>query len=309
MSDLVVQVCGLTRRFGETKALDELSIEIPRGLVYGLVGANGAGKTTLIKHILGLLRPQTGSVRVFGQDPVSNPVEVLEQIGYLSESRELPEWMRIDELLRYTSAFFPKWDQPYADELVDVFGLAVTKKVRELSKGMRAQVGLIAAVAARPNLLLLDEPSTGLDAVVRRDILNAIIRTVADDGRTVLFSSHLLDEVEQMSDHIFMIDQGSCVLEGSLDDVKAQHHHLVVEFDRKHHELPAIDGVISAVGSDQASSDQKMWKLVSRGDSTHLESSVESLGGTVAKQRGASLEEIFVAHVGRDRLMTADDEL
>jgi ABC-2 type transport system ATP-binding protein len=220
MSTSVVDVSGLSRSFRDTKALDDLSLSAEEGLVYGLVGANGAGKTTLIKHLLGLLKAERGSVRVFGRDPVRHPVEVLGRIGYLSEERDLPEWMRIHELLRYTRAFHPRWDEVYAKELLDTFGLDANKKVKDLSKGMRAQAGLIAAVAHRPELLLLDEPSTGLDAIVRKDILNAVIRMVADEGRTVIFSSHLLDEVEQMSDYVFMMDQGRLVLEGPLDHVK-----------------------------------------------------------------------------------------
>ena len=184
MSENVVELDGVSRRFGKTVALDGLSLRVPRGCVYGLVGVNGAGKTTLIKHILGLLKARSGSVRVFGLDPVRNPVAVLRRIGYLSEERDLPEWMRIDELMRYTAAYHPNWDQAHAEELLKTFGLDASKKVKKLSKGMRAQAGLVAAVAHRPDLLVLDEPSTGLDAVIRRDILKAIIRTVADDGRT-----------------------------------------------------------------------------------------------------------------------------
>jgi len=208
MSENVVELDGVSRRFGKTVALDGLSLRVPRGCVYGLVGVNGAGKTTLIKHILGLLKVRSGSVRVFGLDPVRNPVAVLRRIGYLSEERDLPEWMRIDELMRYTAAYHPNWDQAHAAELLRTFGLDASKKVKNLSKGMRAQAGLVAAVAHRPDLLVLDEPSTGLDAVIRRDILKAIIRTVADDGRTAIFSSHLLDEVEQMSDFISMVHEG-----------------------------------------------------------------------------------------------------
>src|SRR2546429_9197229 len=117
VSESVVHVSELTRRFGAATALDSVSVSLPRGAVYGLVGANGAGKTTLIRHILGLLRAESGSVRVFGLDPVADPVAVLSRIGYLSEENDLPGWMRVDELIRYTSAFYPKWDDAYAGEL------------------------------------------------------------------------------------------------------------------------------------------------------------------------------------------------
>jgi len=196
---------------------------MPRGSVYGLVGANGAGKTTLIKHVMGLLRAQSGSVRVFGLDPVADPVGVLSRIGYLSEERDLPGWMRVDELIRYSRAFYPAWDDAYAEELRQAFALEGTAKTKELSKGQKARLGLLIALAHRPELLVLDEPSTGLDPVVRRDILGAIIRTIADEGRTVLFSSHLLEEVERVADHVTMISQGKIALSGPLDTIKQSH--------------------------------------------------------------------------------------
>ena len=129
-------------RSARKTALEGVSFHATAGQVYGLVGANGAGKTTLLKHLLGLLRAATGSVRVFGLDPVRDPVGVLSRVGYLSEERELPEWMRVDELMRYTQAFHPTWDASYARELLETFALDPSKKVKELSKGMRAQAGL-----------------------------------------------------------------------------------------------------------------------------------------------------------------------
>jgi len=222
-SEPVIAIADLTRRFGARKALDGVSLSVPRGGVYGLVGANGAGKTTLIKHILGLLRAEEGSVRVFGRDPVADPVGVLSRIGYLSEENDLPGWMRVDELMRYTRAFYPNWDDAYAEELRRMFTLDAAAKVKTLSKGQKARAGLLIALAYRPELLLLDEPSSGLDPIVRRDILGAVIRTIADEGRTVLFSSHLLDEVEQVADHVTMIRQGTIVLSAPLEEIKRAH--------------------------------------------------------------------------------------
>ena len=223
VSEPVIEVTALTRRFDSRTALDSVSLSIPRGAVYGLVGANGAGKTTLIKHILGLLRAQSGSVRVFGLDPVADPVGVLSRIGYLSEENDLPGWMRIDELIRYSRAFYPRWDDDYAGELSQSFALDPAAKVKTLSKGQKARVGLLIALAYRPDLLVLDEPSSGLDPIVRRDILGAIIRTIADEGRTVLFSSHLLEEVEQVADHVTMIDKGRIVLSAPLEVIRETH--------------------------------------------------------------------------------------
>ena len=223
MSQSVIEVSELTRRFGTTTALAGVTLSFPRGAVYGLVGKNGAGKTTLIKHILGLLRAQTGSVRVFGLDPVADPVGVLSRIGYLSEENDLPGWMRVDELIRYSRAFYPAWDDAYAEALRESFALDPSPKIRTLSKGQKARAGLLIALAHRPELLVLDEPSSGLDPIVRRDILGAVIRTIADEGRTVLFSSHLLQEVEQVADHVTMINEGKIVLSASLDAIRESH--------------------------------------------------------------------------------------
>src|SRR5438874_841884 len=223
MSESVIAVSDLTRRFGAHTALAGVSLSVRRGTVYGLVGANGAGKTTLIKHVLGLLRAESGSVRVFGHDPVADPVAVLSRIGYLSEENDLPGWMRIDELIRYTRAFYPGWDDTYAEELRQAFALDAAAKIKNLSKGQKARVGLLIALAYRPELLVLDEPSSGLDPIVRRDILGAVLRTIAHEGRTVLFSSHLLDEVEQVADHVTMISSGRLLLSAPLDEIKASH--------------------------------------------------------------------------------------
>ena len=297
-SDIVAEVTDLSRQypsgFEMTKALDQINLRVQPGLVYGLVGANGAGKTTLIKHLLGLLRAQQGSVRVFGMDPVRSPVEVLQRIGYLSEERDMPEWLRIGELMRLTAAYHPNWDDRYAEELLTTFGLDIRKKVNDLSRGMRAQTGLIAAVAHRPELLLLDEPSSGLDAVVRRDILNEVIRAVADDGRTAIFSSHLLDEVELMSDHVFMIDGGKLILQGSLDEIKESHQQLTVRFSTE--DPPPIEGIVSAKKQGDT------WNLLCNGEASSVGAALQEHGAEVIKSRHASLQEIFVGRVGRDQI-------
>jgi ABC-2 type transport system ATP-binding protein len=291
----IVDVNNLSRRFGAKDALDDVSFQAGKGRVYGLVGANGAGKTTLLKHLLGLLRATTGSVRVFGLDPVRDPVGVLSRVGYLSEERELPEWMRIDELMRYTQAYHRTWDASYAHELLETFGLDPSKKIKELSKGMRAQAGLVAAVAHRPQLLILDEPSSGLDAVVRRDILDAIVRTVADDGRTVIFSSHLLEEVERMSDHVTMLLGGRVTFNGALDDVRRSYQRSRVRFVEPFDQPPVLDGALAMEGGGRT------WSVIHSGSLEQFHTSVLALGGEVVESRDATLEEIFLARAGRSR--------
>ena len=286
----VVAVTSLSRSFGSTRALVDVTLAVSRGCVFGLVGENGAGKSTLIKHLLGLWRAQTGSVTVFGLDPVSDPPAVLRRIGYLSEQPDLPGWMRVAELLRYTQAFYPRWDATYARQLLEQFGLDEAARVRTLSKGQRARWGLIAAEAHRPDLLILDEPSSGLDPIVRRDILEAIIRTVTDEGRTVIFSSHLLDEVERVSDHVAMLHEGRLKLCAPLDEIKARHRRVCLRFEVPRTEPPAVAGAIRVEGAGRE------WTVISDAGRTYAPAVAQHLGAVIIDDSEASLDEIFVAH-------------
>jgi ABC-2 type transport system ATP-binding protein len=287
-----VEVSCLSRKFGSKLALNQVSLRVKRGRVFGLVGANGAGKTTLIKHLLGRLKAESGCVRVFGFDPVADPVAVLSRIGYLSENRDLPAWMRVDELLRYTEAFYPRWDLAYAEELRKQFGLDPRAKIKTLSRGENAKAGLLLALAFRPELLLLDEPSSGLDPVVRRDILEAIIRTVAEEGRTVLFSSHLLEEVDRVADELAVMFDGRVVLSGELENVKANHHRLVFRFDAAQPSAPQFAGVLSLSGGGQE------WTAICNGKRDEAVAAAARIGGRVVSEGTPSLDEIFVAWAG-----------
>jgi ABC-2 type transport system ATP-binding protein len=290
--EAVIELRDVTRRFGPKVALDRVSLRVPCGAVFGLVGANGAGKTTLIRHVLGLLRAQAGRVRVFGRDPVADPAGVLARVGYLSEENDLPGWMRVAELLRYARAFYPGWDDAYAEELRRTFELPPGARVGSLSKGQRARAGLLVALAYRPELLVLDEPSSGLDPLVRRDILGAIIRTIADEGRTVLFSSHLLDEVERVSDHVALIHQGRVVFSAELDDLKETHRCLTLRFAEPRAQPPALAPVLAWQGAGQE------WTAVCRGRPGELASALADSGAQIVADRVPSLDEIFVARVG-----------
>jgi ABC-2 type transport system ATP-binding protein len=285
----VIDVGGVTRQFGGKRAMDNVTLSVPAGVVFGLVGENGAGKTTLIKHVLGLLRPQSGTVRVFGLDPVADPPGVLARIGYLSENRDLPGWMRVDELIRYTQAFYKTWDSDYAEKLRVEFGLDNAARVKNLSRGETARAGLLLALAHKPPLLVLDEPSSGLDPVVRRDILEAIIRTVAEEGRTILFSSHLLEEVERVSDHLAMMHNGRLVLCGALEEIKHAHRRLVIRFDSPLSRAPALDGAIAVTGVGQE------WTVICNGIG-NVAAAANRLGGKIVSEHAPSLDEIFVAH-------------
>ncbi len=291
--EFVVEVSGLSRRFGRKDALKEVSLRVARGQVFGLVGENGAGKTTLIQHLLGAYRPKAGTVRVFGLDPSTHPTAVLARIGYLSEDRDLPRWMRVGELMRYTRSFYPKWDAAFAEQLREEFGLSAASRIRSLSRGELARAGLLVALAHRPELLLLDEPSSGLDAVARQHILAAVVRTVAEEGRTVIFSSHLLEEVERVADHVAMIHHGRVALDAPMDEVKARHHAHVLRWAEPRADTPELPGLLHAVR------DGGEWRVLCDGDAAAFRAAAAALGAEVVESSSPTLEEIFVARVGK----------
>jgi ABC-2 type transport system ATP-binding protein len=292
-SDSIVLVQNVTRRYGARLALNDVSLEVSPGSVLGLVGANGAGKTTLIKHVLGLLRAQSGSVRVFGTDPVEAPVKVLSRMGYLSEDRDLPPWMTVGELLSYSRAFYPSWDAAYAGQLREQFCLDPAARVRNLSKGELAKAGLLVALAHRPELLVLDEPSSGLDPVVRRELLEAVVRSVASEGRTVLFSSHLLDEIARVSDRVAMLAAGQLVLHGALDEILESHRRWVVRMPEAALRLKSAPGALSITGGPEE------WTVISNGAQEKLKCCLLEHRGELVEESTATFEEIFHARVGR----------
>jgi ABC-2 type transport system ATP-binding protein len=287
----LVTVRDLTCRFGDKLALDKVSLDVQPGRVFGLVGENGAGKTTLMKHLLGALSTSTGDVRVLGTDPTRNPAALLERIGYMSEDRDLPRWMRIGELMRYTQAFFPNWDEAYAEQLRDQFDLDPKAKVRNLSRGEKARAGLLVALAHRPELLLLDEPSSGLDAVARRDILAVVVRSVAEEGRTVVFSSHLLDEVERVADDVAMIHHGKLALHMPMDELRTTHQRLIVAFDEAIDRFPEVPGVIHVEGAGRE------WAVLCYGEPKITRNVIEQTGARILEESAPSLDTVFIARV------------
>jgi len=288
----VIQLEHLSRRYGTKHALNDVSLEVPCAGVLGLVGANGAGKTTLIKHILGLLKAQSGKVRVFGLDPVTNAVPVLGRLGYLSEDRDLPPWITVGELLRYSKAFYPTWDSAYAEQLRNDFQLPSRSRIRTLSKGELAKAGLLVALAHRPELLVLDEPSSWLDPIVRREMLEAIVRAVGEEGRAVLFSSHLLDEIARVSDRVAMLSHGRLVLKGDLHDVLEEHRRFVVRMPGVAERLRGLPGALEVTGGPDE------WTVIcANGSNADFAEALHETRGEVLEQSGATFEEIFHARV------------
>ena len=212
---------AVTRYFsGGVTALDRVDFFVPEGAVYGLVGRNGAGKSTLLRMLPGLLQPSKGEVRVFGLDPWQEPVEVKRQLGYLSESEAHPPTLKVRHLTELHASVYPKWDPAMATRLLEQFGLRPEYRLSRLSKGQKRQVGLMLTVCHRPRLLVLDEPASGLDPATRREFLEVIIRLLVDTGSTVLFSSHILSDLERVADHLAILHQGYMLLQKPLDEIK-----------------------------------------------------------------------------------------
>jgi ABC-2 type transport system ATP-binding protein len=211
-SACAVATHGLSKRFGRKSALDQIELRVPDGAVYVLVGANGAGKSTLFKVLMNLERPDAGTAEVFGLDTGREGPEARAQVGYVPERQDAPyRSMTCARLLRHAAAFYPEWDQAYAERLTHALGVPAAQRVGGLSKGETQRLQLVLALAHRPSLLLLDEPTDGLDPVVRRRALALLAEHLADAPTTVLISTHHVQELESLADHIGVLRAGRLV--------------------------------------------------------------------------------------------------
>ena len=279
---------GLSRRLGREFAVRDVSLSIPAGAVYGLLGPNGAGKTTTIRLLLGLLRPDAGEVEVLGMDARRHPAEARRRVGYVPERPGLPEWMTTERAMRHHSVFFPGWSHAYAAELRERMGIPGGRPVRHLSKGQLGKLSLLLALAHRPSLLVLDEPTDGLDPVARRDFMEMLLEYVADTGATVLLSSHLVHELERVADWIGVMDGGRLVAEMPLEAFRGSIKRLRVEPGA------ALDGealpftVLSRVERGR----EELWSV--RGWEPGMDGVLESRGVRLRGVLDLDLEECYV---------------
>jgi ABC-2 type transport system ATP-binding protein len=294
MTDFIIETNQLTKSFKGQPALRGLDLRVPAGSIFGFLGRNGAGKTTTIKALMGLLRPDGGTARVFGT-PVMDAdrsVEIRRRIGFVTEDKELYPYMTVEGIIRFTRPFFPKWRDDLEQRYLKMFDLPPKKKIPDLSKGMRSKLMLLLAISRGAELLILDEPTDGLDPAATEDVLRELVAIAASSGTTMFFSSHQLAEVELIADHIGIIDQGKMIVAGSLDDMKVQYQRLQVVFANSV-ELPArwADGVESV---------RQEGRVVSILASHNVEAIVEqarSLPGTAVERFPVTLKEIFLEHV------------
>jgi ABC-2 type transport system ATP-binding protein len=247
--ELIIETAGLFKGYGSVPALAGVDLRVPRGAVCGLLGRNGAGKTTTIKVLLGMVRPTAGQARVFGlaADDAKASVEIRSRTAFVSEDKDLYGGMTVAELVRFTSRFYTKWRADRASEYLAAFELRAGASVADLSRGTRTKLALLLALSTGAELLILDEPMSGLDPTAIEQVLQIIVKQAGRDGTTVLFSSHQLSDVEQIADHIAIVHRGRVVVDGPLDDLRARYRRVEIVFDGA---APAIElkshGVISA---------------------------------------------------------------
>lgn len=222
MTNLIIKASNLTKKYDSNSlALNNLDLNVNEGAVYGLLGQNGAGKSTLLRIIMALLKPTSGNINVLGFNPLEMPKNIKEQIGYSSDSMQLIPWLKVGEMLNYNGAFYDAWDISYVEQWVKRLELPLNKRVFSLSRGNRQKLALIMAIGHRPKLLVLDEPAGGLDPLARKDFLESMIELINESGTTVIISSHLLTDLERISDTIGLIADGKMKVETDLESLKS----------------------------------------------------------------------------------------
>jgi len=243
-----IETHNLTRRFGSVRALDGLEMQVPTGAVYAFLGPNGAGKTTTIHILMRLLEPSGGEARMLGTDCRRLGPRDLESIGYVSENQEIPGWMTVADLVGYCKPLYPAWDDGLCERLLAMLDLPRDRKIRHFSRGMKMKAALAVSLAYRPRLILLDEPFSGLDPIVRDQMIEALLEP--DGERTVFVSSHDLEEVESLADHIGFLNHGKLIASEPIEKLLERHREVEVAVDR-------------ATPVEAAPS----WRLVERGES------------------------------------------
>ena len=235
----------LTKYYGTKCVVNRLDLRVPAGCVYGLLGRNGAGKSTLIKMLMGMVHPDAGEVEVLGYPAAELPSAERARVAYVAENHPLYNWMTVGEAVRFTEAFYPHWNGRLVEQILDHFELSRTQKLRRLSNGQRAQVSLALAVAPEPELLVLDDPTLGLDTVVRRDFLESLIHIIQRQGRTILFSSHILGDVERVADRIGVMEGGVLRADCPTDHFRESVRRVVAAFRGAPPDWPGGGKVVS----------------------------------------------------------------
>lgn len=290
MNDFVIQATGLTRYFGRKCAVDRVSFNIPRGCIAALLGRNGSGKTTLLRMLVGLLEPTAGSSTILDYDSQSIPAHLRRRIAYVAEGHPLYGWLTIRQLAAYQARFYPSWKQSLFDMVIGHFQLDSSSKTGSLSRGQQAGVALALALAPEPELLVLDDPSLGLDPVARRAILEMILRVCAGGERTVLLSTHELQDVDRIADRVLILDQSRLVADAEKDTLLAHIQEFILE--------PADAASPTPPGLLSSRRDGDTLRLIIANPDEQTRT-ILAAAGNILDQRDVSLEDGVIAYLSR----------
>jgi ABC-2 type transport system ATP-binding protein len=284
--DPAIQVRNLTKSYGP----DQLTFSVPRGVISGFLGPNGAGKTTTIRILMGMAHAGGGTTRILGEDRRS-PVALFDRVAFVPESKDLYPFARAGEMIHLTRGFYPRWDHELERRLIDMFEIRRDMWCAKLSRGQRTKLTLLLALCRRAELLVLDEPTEGLDPVGIEQTLRLLVEEVAEHGATVFFSSHQLPEVEQIADHVVMIRRGRCVVEGGLDQIREQSRRVRCLVENDNATLPGV-----AAGWHR---DGRFLTGFSSEPAEALASKLEASGIQLIESEPATLKEIFFEQMVR----------
>ncbi|HVS22693.1 MAG TPA: ABC transporter ATP-binding protein [Gammaproteobacteria bacterium] len=298
MVEAIVEVADLHKAYGGVEALAGLNLRVPRGAIYGLLGRNGAGKTTTLKALLGMVRPTSGTIRVHGlaADSADASVAIRRRTSFVSEDRDLYASMSVGEIVRFTSGFYPSWREELALDYLRKFELPADRSVRKLSRGMRTKLAWLLALSAGTELLILDEPTAGLDPAATEELLQLLVARVARDGVTVLLSTHQLADVDQVADHVAIVDRGRTLVDSPLDDLRASYRRVQVVFDG---EAPDIE--FAARGAVAARRSGRVLTVFVSADADAVAAEARARGAASVEILPVTLKDIFLETVAEER--------
>jgi ABC-2 type transport system ATP-binding protein len=294
MGDPVIEIHGLRKSFKGEPALAGLDLQVPAGSIFGFLGRNGAGKTTTIKLLMGFLRRDGGEARVFGF-PIGDEsagISIRRRLGYVTEEKDLYPYMTVGQIIRFTRSFFPKWRDDLERKYLELFDLPLQRKIPDLSKGMRSKLMLLLGISHGAELLILDEPTDGLDPVAVEDMLRELVALTANEGTTIFFSSHQLEEVEQVADRICILDRGAAVVTGSLDDLKAQYQRVRIVFAEE-----VRTPIQWPDGAERVRQNGRTVEILASRNVEAILGQARSLPVTSVERFPVTLKEIFMEHV------------
>jgi ABC-2 type transport system ATP-binding protein len=292
ITDRVIDVETLFKQYDQVTALRGVSLSIPRGSIYGLIGSNGAGKTTLIRILMGLSRPTAGQVTVLGQDVRTSGTQIRRLIGYVPENHHLYSWMTVGSLLRFVRSFYPTWDDRISQDLLRLFSINARQKIKHLSKGSVVKLALLIAVAHEAPLLILDEPTSGLDPLVRADFLAVLEQRHHATGQTVLFSSHILSDIQAVATDVGILHGGRLLASGSIGELQQSMRMIRTS-------LPTDGQAIVPTGRTlwHTQKDGEYWLAVANYDESAIDELKTKNRVSVIGVREVTLDEVYLYHV------------